>query len=204
MKNSIAIVIICITVCLGCKSKGDNKSHEPLTPLQYNDSIINLVMKADSSFTVFFDSLEEFNLDNIEKLRENAVMVSANVILEIERIGDYNGDSSLQEAALKYILQGYREARENFGTLIKAYKKADNSEESDEGIMQGIIMIDANKYEEIDSLSEIITEKDIKAFEEFDIIQREFAWKYKIAGRDSLLRQRSTNAVEDTAGTIVF
>ena len=135
-------------------------------PVAYNDSIVNRLDKmADASYAVT-DALNAQEPEKAEQKRVEYIRLIKDNMEAFKKFGDYKGNKSLQEAALKHSEFYLQVAENDFKELIRQvsdYKKDPSSEEA---------------AERFNKLNEELDAKTARADKAFNETQEQFAKKF--------------------------
>ncbi len=159
-------VIFSIFALFALSACGGGSGSKYSDPVEYNDAIIDEIDNV-YSYVVQLDSLageDEFNYDNYEKVRKEALQKIEEAKKNIEQIGDLDGDPMLKDAAINYLNQT-KEVVDNewkeIGVKMKDFEKLSDDE-----------------FDKLFDLIEKAYEKDYDMLDEIDSIQQKFADKH--------------------------
>ncbi len=164
---SVFFSIFALFVFSGCGGSSSKYSD----PIDYNDAIIDEVNKV-GDYVSMLDSLageDDFDYENYEKVRKEGLKQIELAKKEVEKIGDYKGDSDLKDATLTLLDEAKELLEYNWKEIGEKMRDADKL--SDDELYDLVDFID-NTYNKQDEITA-----------EFDEVHQKFADKhgYQIA-----------------------
>ncbi len=161
MKNK-SLILILILALFACKKQ---------SPSEYNDKIIKEQIAIVDKLDKMRKALDDYNLlpedkafQNMDAAYDSLIFQIDSSIARVKKMGSFQDDSTLQQAALKLFNEYKNITEKNYKRVIELYKIPDK-------------MFTQEDRKEMDSLIADINSRTQKAYEEFIKVQKEFAKK---------------------------
>lgn len=173
MHKNLLILLLLALAATSCKKANTDNAAE------YSDSINRQNNRVITEIEAFYGALEEDNYQQAEIARQRILMICDSVVLELNKIGGFEEDSSFQQAAITYVKKLKEIADAEFKTILQSSEATTRFTESlglDETAADSL----AYYYNQLDSAYNSMDTKDSIYFEQVEAAQKKFAFRQKL------------------------